>query len=57
MDLRLASDGRIVVFEANPNPYLAWGEDFAESALEAGIDYNQLIEKILFFALKRGGRM
>ncbi len=56
MDLRLPPDGRIVIFEANPNPYLAWGEDFAESALEAGIDYNQLIERLLLLALKRCGK-
>ena len=32
IDLRLAEDGRVVVLEANPNPQLAYGEDFAEAA-------------------------
>ena len=36
IDLRLAEDGRIVVLEANPNPQLAYGEDFAEAAEKAG---------------------
>ncbi len=36
MDLRLAPDGRVFVIEANPNPQLAYGEDFAESAEVAG---------------------
>ena len=31
IDLRLAADGRVYVLEANPNPQLAHGEDFAES--------------------------
>jgi D-alanine-D-alanine ligase len=53
IDLKLAPDGRIYVLEANPNPQLAWGEDLAESAQEAGIDYEELIERIVSLALKR----
>ena len=47
MDLRLAADGRIYLIEANPNPQLAYGEDFAESAESAGIGYEGLLHKIL----------
>lgn len=47
IDLRLAADGTLWVLEANPNPQLAYGEDFAESADRAGIRYDQLIERIL----------
>jgi D-alanine-D-alanine ligase-like ATP-grasp enzyme len=38
--------------EANPNPALAFGEDFPESAEKAGIDYNSLIERIARMALR-----
>jgi D-alanine-D-alanine ligase len=51
IDLRLADDGRIVVLEANPNPQLAYGEDFAEAAEEAGIDYGPLLERIMALGL------
>jgi len=47
IDLRLAEDGRVVVLEANPNPQLAYGEDFAEAAEKAGIDYGPLLERIV----------
>ncbi|MFH1918489.1 MAG: D-alanine--D-alanine ligase [Planctomycetota bacterium] len=47
MDLRLAPNGRIYVIEANPNPNLEYGEDFAESAHTAGIPYEALLQRIL----------
>lgn len=47
LDLRLTPDGEIVFIEANPNPMLAAEEDFAASAARAGLDYPQLIQKIL----------
>jgi D-alanine-D-alanine ligase len=40
------------VIEANPNPQLAWGEDFAESAERAGIDYDALLQEILLAGLR-----
>jgi D-alanine-D-alanine ligase len=51
IDLRLADDGRLVVLEANPNPQLAYGEDFAEAAETAGIDYGPLLERIMALGL------
>jgi len=51
IDLRLAEDGRVVVLEANPNPQLAYGEDFAEAAEKAGIDYGPLLERIMTLGL------
>jgi len=54
IDLRLSTDGKPYIIEANPNPYLAWGEDFAESAQEGGIDYNELIDRIVRLAVVRG---
>ena len=40
-------DGRVYVLEANANPNLAYGEDFAESAEVAGISYEELLNKIM----------
>lgn len=47
MDLRLSEDGQVYVLEANPNPDLKNGEDFAESAYAAGIDYKTLLSRIV----------
>ena len=47
LDLRLAADGKVYLIEANPNPQLAYGEDFAESAEHAGIGYESLLDRIL----------
>jgi len=47
MDLRLSSSGQVYLLEANPNPQLAYGEDFAESAHTIGIDYEALLTRIL----------
>jgi D-alanine-D-alanine ligase len=47
IDLRLDAEGRVYVLEANPNPQLAYGEDFAESAHHAGVSYEALLQKIL----------
>lgn len=47
MDLRLTPKGEIVFIEANPNPILSRDEDFAESAKKAGIEYPQLIQRII----------
>ena len=51
LDLRMRPDGRIYVLEANPNPNLSYGEDFAESAHAAGIDYEQLLQRIVRLGL------
>jgi D-alanine-D-alanine ligase len=52
IDLRLREDGRVFVMEANPNPQLAYGEDFAESAESAGLDYGPLLERIMALGLR-----
>jgi len=51
IDLRLGADDRVYVLEANPNPQLAYGEDFAEAAEHAGISYEALLRQILGFGL------
>jgi D-alanine-D-alanine ligase len=53
IDVRLAHDDAIYVVEANPNPYLAEGEDLAWAAEEAGHTYPDFIEKIAEMAISR----
>jgi D-alanine-D-alanine ligase len=52
MDLRMDADGKFYVLEANANPQLAFGEDFAESADRAGLKYEELLQRILNVGLK-----
>ncbi len=47
VDVRLTPRGEVVVIEANPNPSLAFEDDFAQSAAAAGLAYDTLIQKIL----------
>lgn len=47
MDLRLTEAGDVYLLEANPNPELGYGEDFAESCEAAGIDYDDLLDRIV----------
>ena len=54
IDVRLAHDEAIYVVEANPNPYLADGEDLAWAAEVAGYPYQDLIERLAEMALSRG---
>ena len=46
-DLRLTADGRVYMIEANANPNLSYGEDFAESAHAGGIEYDDLLTRII----------
>ena len=52
IDLRMDDTGKVYVLEANPNPQLAYGEDFAESAERAGIDYSELLQRIVNLGLR-----
>ena len=52
IDIRLDTDGRPYVIDANPNPNLAYGEDFAESAEKAGISYERLLDRIIRLGLR-----
>lgn len=47
IDLRLSQDGRLYVLEANANPNLSRGEDFADSAKKAGVNYETLLSRIV----------
>jgi D-alanine-D-alanine ligase len=51
IDLRLTADGKLYVIEANANPDLAADEDFAQSAKAVGIEYPQLLQRILNLGL------
>ena len=52
LDFRLSEDGKAYLLEANANPQLAYGEDFAESAEHAGLSYERLIQRILSLGLR-----
>ena len=47
IDMRMTATGQVYVLEANPNPQLARGEDFAEAARAVGISYERLIQRII----------
>jgi D-alanine-D-alanine ligase len=47
MDFRLREDGALYALEANANPNLSAGEDFAQSALTAGMGYPEVLHRIL----------
>ena len=51
LDLRLNGSDDVYLIEANPNPQIALGEDFAESARAVGIEYGELLTKILTLGL------
>ena len=47
MDFRATPQGEVYALEANANPNLEAAEDFAESARAAGIDYPELLERLM----------
>jgi D-alanine-D-alanine ligase len=51
MDLRMRPDGAVFVLEANANPNLTYGEDFAESGHIAAVDYEKLLNRIVQLGL------
>ncbi len=51
LDYRLTEDGQFYLLEANPNPQIAHGEDFAESAEHSGVEYDQLLQKVISVGL------
>ena len=56
IDMRLTPDNDIYFLEANPNPDLTMGDELAESAEHAGIEYEDLIARIVSLATKRTRR-
>ena len=51
MDLRLTQDNRIYLLEANPNPELSYGGEFADAAESSGLSYDALLQRILNLGL------
>jgi len=47
LDFRMSPAGEFYILEANPNPCLAFGEDFAEGVETAGVGYEALLDTIL----------
>src|SRR6059058_3461353 len=52
IDLRLDACGNAWVIEANPNPQIAKGEDFAASAEKVGIAYEGVLQRITNLGLR-----
>ena len=55
LDYRLTDEGNLYLLEANPNPQIAFGEDFADSAKHCGVDYEALLQKIITLGLSYRG--
>jgi D-alanine-D-alanine ligase len=45
------ADGTTYFLEANANPNVEEEEDFAYAALESGMDYSELLERIIALGL------
>ena len=54
VDFRLATDGTPYFIEANPNPEIAKIEEFARSAQHDGLNYPDLLNRILALGIQRG---
>lgn len=55
IDFRLTDDGVPYFIEANPNPEIARSEEFAQAALHDGVEYPDLLNRILSLGLRRAG--
>ncbi len=54
-DVRLAADGEVWLLEANANPFISNGHDFADAADKSGLPYPALIQRLVDTALQRHG--
>ena len=52
LDYRLSPDGQLYFLEANPNPEIAQGEEFASAAQEAGLSYQDLMQRIVNLGMR-----
>ncbi len=53
VDMRLTKNNEIFVLEVNPNPDLTEGAGFMRSSEAAGYSYEQVLEKLIYFAWAR----
>lgn len=56
IDMRLSKKGDVYVIEANPNPWLSSGQEFAMAAKKSGLSYTQMVGEIVELALARYAR-
>ena len=54
IDFRLAGDGTPYFLEANPNPEIAESQEFATAARHVGINYSDLLQRIVALGMRRG---
>lgn len=52
IDLRLSESGKPYLLEANPNPQLAYGEDFAEAANHMDLSYDRLLQRLINLGMR-----
>ena len=55
IDFRLTAEGVPYFIDANPNPEIAESQEFAQSAKHAGMEYPELLNRILSLGLSRAG--
>src|SRR5262250_3058399 len=55
IDFRLSADGVPYYIEANPNAEIARSEEFASAAKHDGLEYPELIQRILALGISRAG--
>jgi D-alanine-D-alanine ligase len=53
IDMRVTKKGEVYVIEANPNPWLSSGQEFAMAAKKSGLSYTQMIGEIVDLAMAR----
>ncbi|MDP1585930.1 MAG: ATP-grasp domain-containing protein, partial [Bradyrhizobium sp.] len=53
IDFRLTADGTPYFIEANPNPEIAKSQEFATAALHDGLEYPDLLHRILALGISR----
>jgi D-alanine-D-alanine ligase len=53
IDMRVSKKGEVYVIEANPNPWLSSGQEFAMAAKKFGLSYTQMIGEIVDLAMAR----
>ena len=53
VDLRMTEGGEIYVLEVNASPYLEKADEFATAARAAGVEYDDLIQRIVELAVAR----
>jgi D-alanine-D-alanine ligase len=54
IDFRLSSDNVPYFLDANPNPDISDGEELASAAAMVGMNYGDLVSRIVSFGLRRG---